>query len=119
MADAPSPTAPADKVFINTLNEIAKQHSDWSIAVMQTERSESTWKDRLSKSIGFVNLDREFINIDYERQMDILAMFIVQNDVKRIIIANSMFGYYFALRYKALIQEMDIKLYVYSFNGAQ
>ena len=107
----------ADKVFINTLNEIAKQHSDWSIAVMQTERSESTWKDRLSKSIGFVNLDREFINIDYERQMDILAMFIVQNDVKRIIIANSMFGYYFALRYKALIQEMDIKLYVYSFNG--
>ena len=107
----------ADKVFINTVNEISKQHADWSISVMQTERSDSPWKNKLSKRVDFVNLDEVFEDIDYERQMDILAMFIIQNDVKRIVIANSMFGYYFTLRYKALIRKMDIKIYVYSFNS--
>lgn len=107
----------ADMVFIKTVNEIVKQHSDWSVAVMQTDRSSSPWKNQLSKKVDFVNLDEEFADIDYERQMDIMAAFVIQNDIKRIVIANSMFGYHFAMRYKALIRAIDLKLYVFSFNG--
>lgn len=106
----------ADKVFINTCNEI-QQQLGWSIAVMQTERSSSPWKEKLNKSIDFINLDEEFDNIDYERQMDLMAMFLVQNDVQRLVIANSFFGYHFVRRYKKLIKRINLKVYVFSFNG--
>lgn len=107
----------ADKVFINTMNELARQRPEWHIALMQTERSDSPWRRKLNEGIDFVNLDEEFVDIDYERQMDIMAAFIVQNSVERIIIANSMFGYHFAMRYRTLIKELNLTVYVYSFTG--
>lgn len=106
----------ADKLFINTFNELAKQNKDWHISLVQTESSDSPWQNKLSTDIDFVKLSDISEDIGYEKQIDIFASFIVQNNIKRLIIANSMFGYNFILRYKKLLEYLDIKIYVYAFN---
>lgn len=106
----------ADKVFINTVNEIVKNHPDWSVAMMQTLRHNSLWQDKLSPAIDFVDIARILKDLDYEHQMRLMAMFLVQNQIKRIIIGNSKFAYDLVLRYKTLIRELDIKVYAFAFT---
>lgn len=105
----------ADKVFINTANEISKNHKDWNVAMMQTLVHESLWTDKLSKDIDFIDIANIMQSLDYENQMRLMAMFVSQNKIKRLIIANSKFAYDFVLRYKSLIENMNIKLYVFAF----
>lgn len=107
----------ADKVFINTANEVNRLHDDWSVAVFQTHNIDSPWKDKLDDGISFVNSADILSNLDYESQMRLMAMFISQNNIKRIVICNSKFAYDFTLRYKTLIKHLDIKVYSYAFAG--
>lgn len=106
----------ADKVFINTVNEIVKNHPDWSVAMMQTLRHNSLWQDKLSPAIDFVDIARILKDLDYEHQMRLMALFVTQNHIKRIIIGNSRFAYDFVLRYKVLIRHLGIKVYAFAFT---
>lgn len=109
----------ADKVFINTANEVSRSHDDWNVAVFQTLPIDSPWKDKLDKDISVVESAKILSNLDFESQMRLMAMFISQNNIKRIVICNSKFAYDFILRYKTLIRHLDIKVYSFAFAGIQ
>ena len=106
----------ADKVFINTANELAKIHSSWKIAMMQTLKYQSLWRDKLDRKVDFLDIADILQDLDYEHQMRLMALFVTQNHIKRIIIGNSRFAYDFVLRYKGLIRHLDIKVYAFAFT---
>lgn len=106
----------ADKVFINTANEINSIRTNWNIAVFQTYPQESLWGDKLNEGIDFADIAAILKGLSYEDKMSLMAMFIVQNNIKRIIIGNSRFAYDFVMRYKKLIEYLDIRLYVFAFT---
>lgn len=107
----------ADKVFINTANEVAKIHPKWSVAVFQTLIDDSPWRNKLARGVDFVDFAKVVSDLDYESQLRLLAMFISQNEVKRLVICNSKLAYDFLLRYKTLVRRLDIKVYAYAFAG--
>lgn len=107
----------ADKVFINTVNEVNSLHENWRVAVFQTLDMDSPWQSKLDQGIDFVESAKILSNLDYESQMRLMAMFISQNNIKRMVICNSKFAYDFVLRYKTLIRHLDIKVYSFAFAG--
>lgn len=106
----------ADMLFINYPDELSRVHSDWHIAMLQTEAKESVWKDKLSQSIDFINLFEIFQGLDNDTQYRLLATLLTQNDIKRIIIGNSQLAYDFASRYQNLIKKLDIAVYCFAFG---
>ena len=106
----------ADKVFINTANQIQKDHPSWKMSMIQTVKKDSIWQDRLDKKIDFINLDKSLGALEYETQMRLTATFVVQNNIKRIIIGNSRFAYDFIQRYKKLVTTQNIKVYAFAFT---
>jgi glycosyltransferase involved in cell wall biosynthesis len=108
----------ADKVFIRTSNELSRSHSDWKLALVATLPHNNPWKDDLSNDIGFTDWHAAMQGLDSETQYRLMALFVVQNNIKRIIIGNSRFAYDFVLRYKRLLRALDVKIYVFAFAGA-
>ncbi|NCU29248.1 glycosyltransferase [Candidatus Saccharibacteria bacterium] len=106
----------ADKVFINTANELAEAHPDWNVAMIQTLHHPSSWQNKLSNKVDFVDIAMTLKDLGYEHQLRLMALFLVQNGIKRIMIGNSKFAYDLALRYKTLIRELDIKVYAFAFT---
>lgn len=106
----------ADKVFINTANELHRIYPEWHIAFLQTYRHQSIWQDKLDNSIDFVDLATLLDGLHYEDKMAFMAMFITQNNIKRICIGNSRFAYDFAMRYKNLIRERNVCIYAFAFT---
>ena len=106
----------ADKVFINTVNELAEAHPEWNIAMLQTLYHPSVWQSKLSDKVDFVDIAMNLRSLGYEHQLRLMAMFLVQNDIKRILIGNSKFAYDLLLRYKKLFTELDIKVYAFAFT---
>ena len=80
-----------DKVSINTANELNSGKYNWNIAFIQTLPGESTTADRLDKGVDFVDIADTMGDIDYESRINLMAMFIAQNNIKRIVIGNSRF----------------------------
>ena len=105
-----------DKVFINTANELNSGKYNWNIAFIQTLPGESTTADRLDKGVDFVDIADTMGDIDYESRINLMAMFIAQNNIKRIVIGNSRFGYDLLLRYRHLIKSMGVKVYTFAFS---
>lgn len=106
----------ADMLFINYSNELANQHPDWHIGVLQTEQKESVWSDKLSDDIDFINLFDVFRGLDYDTQYRLLATVITQLHIKRIVIGNSQLAYDFVNKYETLISRLDIAVYCYAFG---
>ncbi|GAB2027636.1 glycosyltransferase [Lactovum odontotermitis] len=105
-----------DKVFINYANEFVKRF-DWSILFLQTEKKTSVWKNRLNPSISFVDFgDLVRGNLTLDESTDILAKFVVQNDIKRIIIGGGAgVGYRFIQEYANLLQQLGINVFNFGF----
>lgn len=106
----------ADMLFINYANELARIHPHWNIAMLQTERKDSVWKDNLNEGISFTDLFKIFSGLDDETKQRLLATLIVQNDIKRIIIGNSQLAYDFASNYQTLIKRQKVAIYCYAFG---
>jgi glycosyltransferase involved in cell wall biosynthesis len=106
----------ADMLFINYTNALAEQHSDWRIAMLQTENKESVWKDKISDKIAFTDMYHTFQGLDNETQMRLMATFITQNNIKRILIGNSQFAYDFVSRHKTLMKRLGINIYCFAFG---
>jgi len=106
----------ADKVFINYATELNRLHEDWNIGVVQTEPKESIWMDKLPTNITFVHLFKIMEGLDYATQHRLLATFVTQNDIKRIIIGNSQLAYDFVSNYQSLILNLGITIYCFAFG---
>jgi glycosyltransferase involved in cell wall biosynthesis len=106
----------ADMLFINYPNELAKQHPDWHIGVLQTEDKESVWSDKLTEGIDFINLFDIFRGLDHDTQFRLLATVVTQLHIKRIIIGNSQLAYDFVSKHETLIRRLDIAVYCYAFG---
>lgn len=106
----------ADMLFINYPNELAKQHPDWHIGVLQTEDKESVWSDKLAEGIDFINLFDIFRGLDYDTQYRLLATVVTQLYIKRIVIGNSQLAYDFVSKHETLIRRLDIAIYCYAFG---
>lgn len=105
----------ADKVFINTVNELIRQHKDWKVAVLQTYDKDSVWTQRLDSTIDFINISKIMTGIGLEEQMRLLAVLVEQTGVERIIVGNSWMAYHFVARYKQLLRHKNIKIYSFGF----
>lgn len=106
----------ADKVFINTANQIQKNQPDWKMAMIQTMDKDSVWRNKLDEKIDFINLENSLKSLGRETQMRLLATFVVQNNTKRLIIGNSRFAYDFIRRYKKMIIAHNIRVYAFAFT---
>ncbi len=106
----------ADKVFINTANEIAERHPDWNIAMVQTLRHPSIWREKVCDKVDFVDIADILQNLEYNHQLRLMSLFVSQNNIKRIIIGNSKFAYDFVLQYKTLVKAMNIQIYAFAFT---
>jgi len=106
----------ADMVFINYINELARTHTDWSPAVLQTEAKQSVWASKITKDVDFIDLFHLFEGLDTETQYRLLATFITQNGIQRIIIGNSQLAYDFVSKYQTLIKRLDIAIYCFAFG---
>lgn len=106
----------ADMLFINYSTEIARIHPDWHIAMLQTEKKESIWKDKVSKKIDFIDLYKTFNGLDTDTQHRLLATLVTQNDIQRIVIGNSQLAYDFVSRYQTLITRRNIAIYCFAFG---
>lgn len=109
----------ADKLFIEYANEIAKQHPNWKIAVVQTEEKESVWQKKLRSNIDFINLSDILHDLDYNSKLRLMSTFLAQNKVRRIIIGNSSFGYDLVAKHQPLIKSISILVYCFAFNEAR
>lgn len=106
----------ADKLFINYSAELAKTHKDWHIAMLQTEAKTSVWRDKVYSEVEFADLYRLFSDLDQDTQFRLLATFITQNEVKRIIIGNSQLAYDFVSVHQTLIRKLNIAVYCFAFG---
>jgi len=106
----------ADKVFINYATELNRSHKDWHIGVIQTEAKESIWANKLPMDITFVHLFKIMEGLDSPTQHRLLATFVTQNDIKRIIIGNSQHAYDFVSNYQSLIINLGVKIYCFAFG---
>ncbi|MDO4684605.1 MAG: glycosyltransferase [Candidatus Saccharibacteria bacterium] len=106
----------ADKLFINYSAELAATHKDWHIAMLQTEAKTSVWRDKISPAVEFIDLYKLFADLDRDTQYRLLATFITQNHIKRIIIGNSQLAYDFVSIHQTLIKKLDIAVYCFAFG---
>ncbi len=106
----------ADKVFIQYANELSSVHSDWNIAMFQTEKKTSVWDGKLSESIDFVNMHSIFNELDSSTQHRLLATFVVQNNIERIVICNAQLAYEFVEQYKVLLSSRNVTIYCFAFG---
>jgi len=106
----------ADKVFINYVTELSQTHSEWSIGVIQTEAKESIWANKLPSEIDFVSLYKIMDGLDPATQHRLLATFVTQNNIQRIIIGNSQLAYDFVSKYQSLILNLEISIYCFAFG---
>ena len=106
----------ADKLFINYTNELIRTKPNWNITMLQTEDKESVWKDKLHDTVDFIDFLEIVRGLDDSSTNRLLAMLIVQNNIKRIIIGNSQLAYDFVEKYKTLVQRLDIAVYCYAFG---
>lgn len=106
----------ADLLFINYSAELATQHPEWNIAVLQTEARESVWRDKLSEGVDFVNIFELMSELDEDTQRRILATIASQLKIKRIIIGNSQLAYDFISKYQSLIRNLGITIYCFAFG---
>jgi len=106
----------ADKVFINYVTELSQIHSEWNIGVIQTEAKESVWANKLPPEIDFINLYKIMGGLDPVTQHRLLATFVTQNNIKRIIIGNSQLAYDFVSNYQSLISNLGISIYCFAFG---
>lgn len=106
----------ADMLFVNYSNELATIHPEWNINVLQTEKKDSVWMQKLSDQVGFVNLENIFRGLDLDTQYRLLAIALVQNKVKRVIIGNSQLAYDFLSLYPTLVKRLGISVYCFAFG---
>lgn len=106
----------ADLVFINYANELQKSKKEWQIAMLQTEAKLSVWKEKISKKIDFIDIYELFKTLDYQTQQRLLATFVTQNGVKRIIVGNSQMAYDFISSHSILLRRLDVAIYCFAFG---
>lgn len=106
----------ADLLFVNYPNELIKLHPKWHIAMLQTEAKESVWRSKLSPEIDFIDLFTLFAELDVDTQYRLLATFVTQNNIKRIIIGNSQLAYNFVAQHETLIKRLNISIYCFAFG---
>jgi len=106
----------ADKLFINYVSQLHKSHTNWNIGVIQTEQKDSVWKEKLPSDVDFIDLYTRMNGVDTDTQHRLLATFITQNDIKRIIIGNSQLAYDFVSKYQSLIIRLRVSIYCFAFG---
>lgn len=105
----------ADKVFINYINQLSSVKK-WNIAVFQTNTDiKSIRSSSLLKSVDFLDFASAAKPVNHEVQIQLLSIFITQNNVKRLFIANSYLGYLFIRKYETLIKELGVTVYSFAF----
>lgn len=105
----------ADLVFINYANELQAKKG-WNIAMLQTEPRLSVWKEKISPEIDFIDIYEILHELDHPTKQRLLATFIAQNNIKRIIIGNSQAAYDFVADHKTLLTRLDIAVYCFAFG---
>lgn len=106
----------ADMLFVNYSNELARIRPEWNIHVVQTEKKDSVWLQKLSDQVGFVDIENIFQGLDFDTQYRLLATLLTQNGIKRIIIGNSQLAYDFLSMYPTLVKRLRIAVYCFAFG---
>lgn len=106
----------ADKVFINYLGYIGEINPSWSIAMLQTESTESVWSNKVPDGVSFVNYHHISSALDRDSSFRVLATLVNQTGIKRIIVGNSQLAYDFIAAYKTLLEALDVKIYCFAFG---
>jgi len=101
----------ANKVLTNCANELSRR-KEGHICVMQTQvDTQGACTEGLDSEISFVDFARVSADLpSYEEKLAVLAHFLVQHRIERIIIWNSQLGYDFVARYRSLIRESKISV---------
>jgi glycosyltransferase involved in cell wall biosynthesis len=83
----------ADRGVIHHVNALSKLDPAAAILVVSTEPTESPWADRLPPCVKFLNFGRLLADVDFNKQVLVLARLLIQISPRAIHLINSRVGW--------------------------
>lgn len=94
----------SEKVLLNYVEALKRVHPEWTIAVVTTEKSKNTWKDKLGENAYLVDFGNVASKLDKIEKDFLFSRLITQLKAKRLHVIQSDYGYKWLADHAKLIK---------------